>query len=897
MKRGNNFNEHSKELNDMINHPMDFCTRWGILIVFLLSLLFSLVVVTVNAQSLTTIRGCVMTDNNVPVVGINVFVAQLNQRYKILGSNITDSKGLFTLSFQCQADSVSLFCSGMTISRTQENVANRDAFHHIYVEEKTQKLKEVTVKARKIYMGGDTINYNVASFLSKNDQSIGDVLKKLPGITVSDAGKISYKGMPIKNFYIEGLDLMKGRYGLATNNVDPNSISTVQVLENHQDVKALKNLCPEERASINLKLKEGVKGVFNLIATVGGGHDGNDLWMSEAVATYFKKKSQLLATYKGNNAGTDLEAELRSFDSDDYERTSNLTNLEMPTAPGLAKRYYYFNKSNSVTLNNIYRIGKSANMGINFGALADRDARNSSSTIKNLLPDETYNTINESLSAVMKKKSAYGNISFIDNSEGYYVKNVLSLDYNEMQGASNVINEKNLVQNSKARVYRLHNELHLTSKMGHEKGIDFVSKQNIERRPHSLLVDTNLFPDILESDEMTQWVECKSMEFKNQLSFMSSWVVGKLQLSPTIYCDFRQDRLNSILSQYENELALNKLNAGLGMYASYKVGKLYFDLDMPVGYRRNQLKDYKTQTALLQSRFNVEPSLGVDCRLTSSHSLRYRIALTNDVPSIENLYGQYMLNSYRQMSYYKDQTLYQGLWLTNKLSYNYKNIFKMFFVDATLFWNRNKPHVLYGSRFDGLAEIMESVPAESVADLKGIKLNVSKGFDWKKSKVGLVCDYSRTDSPMLLQGEEIGYVDNQLSLRLDVSATLCEWLALSHTSSCYTISSKINHGISAMSLLSMNNDTSVDFFLPAGILVSTSFSHYYNSMNEKDKSFLLCEASARYTHKKWMFTLLCNNLFNKKNYNRSSSSSLKETIASYNIRQRGVMLKVRYRIF
>lgn len=68
-------------------------------------------------------------------------------------------------------------------------------------------------------------------------------------------------------------------------------------------------------------------------------------------------------------------------------------------------------------------------------------------------------------------------------------------------------------------------------------------------------------------------------------------------------------------------------------------------------------------------------------------------------------------------------------------------------------------------------------------------------------------------------------------------------------------------------------------------------------MNEKDKSFLLCEASARYTHKKWMFTLLCNNLFNKKNYNRSSSSSLKETIASYNIRQRGVMLKVRCRIF
>lgn len=66
----------------------------------------------------------------------------------------------------------------MTINKYQENVSNKDAFHTLYVEEKTQKLKEITVKAQKIYMGGDTINYNVASFLNKNDQSIAEVLKE-----------------------------------------------------------------------------------------------------------------------------------------------------------------------------------------------------------------------------------------------------------------------------------------------------------------------------------------------------------------------------------------------------------------------------------------------------------------------------------------------------------------------------------------------------------------------------------------------------------------------------------------------------------------------------------------------------------------------------------------------
>lgn len=128
-------------------------------------------------------------------------------------------------------------------------------------------MKDVVIKAPRITTQGDTINYRVSAFQQQNDLSIGQVLKRLPGITVSDIGQISYKGVPIKNFYIEGLDLMKGKYGIATNNIDPNSISTVQIMENHQDIKALKDLKPEERASINLKLKNGVKGIFNLIAT------------------------------------------------------------------------------------------------------------------------------------------------------------------------------------------------------------------------------------------------------------------------------------------------------------------------------------------------------------------------------------------------------------------------------------------------------------------------------------------------------------------------------------------------------------------------------------------------------------------------------------------------------
>ena len=43
-----------------------------------------------------------------------------------------------------------------------------------------------------------------------------DFLKKIPGINVLSSGKIKYNGEYIRNFYIEGIDLLGSDYELAT---------------------------------------------------------------------------------------------------------------------------------------------------------------------------------------------------------------------------------------------------------------------------------------------------------------------------------------------------------------------------------------------------------------------------------------------------------------------------------------------------------------------------------------------------------------------------------------------------------------------------------------------------------------------------------------------------------
>ena len=174
-----------------------------------------------SASAQTSISGAVRTSEGNGVDFASVVASTTNAPKTILASAFTDKNGKFQMWVKSDCDSLILKVSSVEIAPTEIVVPNRSGHYEIIAENRTVELKEVVIRSKKIYSQGDTINYNVGSFLSQTDQSIADVLKKMPGISVSDAGQISYQGKPIKNLYIEGLDLMKGHYGIATNNMTP----------------------------------------------------------------------------------------------------------------------------------------------------------------------------------------------------------------------------------------------------------------------------------------------------------------------------------------------------------------------------------------------------------------------------------------------------------------------------------------------------------------------------------------------------------------------------------------------------------------------------------------------------------------------------------------------------
>ena len=244
---------------------------------------------------------------------------------------------------------------------------------------KNIRLKEVTVKAKKIRQRGDTLIYQVATFAKDGDRSIGDVLKKMPGIQVAEDGKISYNGTPINKFYIEGKDLLQGRYGLATQGVEHKDVSSVEVMTNHQPVKALKNLSESEQAAINLKLKDGAKS--HLITTINAALGTPSLWSANLTGMMFSKQWQMISTYKTNDTGEDLQRDIREHTDilgKSKQTYSEAEYLTLPTRKQseLEQRRTLWNKSHLLSTNWIFGIGRDATLDAQVACLTDRQHAN-----------------------------------------------------------------------------------------------------------------------------------------------------------------------------------------------------------------------------------------------------------------------------------------------------------------------------------------------------------------------------------------------------------------------------------------------------------------------------------------------------------------------------------------
>lgn len=169
------------------------------------------------AQVQQRLQGVVSGEGGLPVEGATVQLLD-GRGGRMLTYALTNAEGAFSLNVRQPGDSLHVTISALGY-RTHTQAERPGESLLIRLEQQTFNLREVEVRPGRVYGRQDTINYDVAGFISPRDESIKDVIRKLPGVDVDEAGKISYNGKDISKFYVEGMDLAEGRYNQITNNL------------------------------------------------------------------------------------------------------------------------------------------------------------------------------------------------------------------------------------------------------------------------------------------------------------------------------------------------------------------------------------------------------------------------------------------------------------------------------------------------------------------------------------------------------------------------------------------------------------------------------------------------------------------------------------------------------
>ena len=451
----------------------------------LIIIIYSLLPLMAMAQM--RITGTVTDANGKPLTGAIVKLRQSGTG-KMIRFGKTDVRGLFSLD--AAADGY-LEVSMLGFKKQRIDNPTTEKPLRIVMQEEAVALKEVTVKASKVREHGDTLTYNVATFADQNDRSIGDVLARIPGFEVNKQnGQIMYEGKPISKFYIEGLDMLGGKYGVATNSLPQGDVGSVQVMRNHQPIRVLEDFTYTDDAAVNIRMKEGAKSrwVTSLNGGAGISHD-TGLWKLEGFGLRLKSDFQTMLTYKTNNTGQNISKETTSlFSLDDMESRGDYISLAPPTTPSLAERRILFNRSHAVTANTMKRINESSQVNVQIIYNNDRQTAQGERLTEYFLPDGTR-TINNRMDYLRKDNELYGLVKYEKNSASQYLKNSLSGDFTWSHQWLNEQGTASHRQFARKPEYDIKDNLYIIRKYGNSL-VSFYSNNRIVSRPQSLSVDS-----------------------------------------------------------------------------------------------------------------------------------------------------------------------------------------------------------------------------------------------------------------------------------------------------------------------------------------------------------------------------------------------------------------------
>lgn len=873
----------------------------------LLTLATMLSAATVSAQQ-STFTGTVRdAANNAPVGSVNVML-QNPARRVMYGYAITKDDGTYTLTYNGKADTLLLVVTGFNIKEQVRTIMARTQRVDFAVETSELKIREVVVKAPPVTRQSDTLTYNVNKYADITDHSIGDVLKKMPGIEVAKSGEIKYNGKAINKFYVEGMDMLEGRYGIATNNIRAKDIASVQVYENHQPIKALKKLIDSDRAAINLKLKEEAKGTWNATLQLGAGYKPW-MWNAEATAMYFARKFQTINTYKTNNTGNDVARELQSF-YDGLDVASSMLGVHAPTTPSLDKERYLDNEIHTVSINTITKIKKELELTANAHYIHDFQTSEGASATTYYLPGQAPLVIEEQTMADHRTDRTEVNLQLRSNTDKHYMQEKVTFGGQWDNDFGRVLNgDERVDQRFRLPKITFKNQFTDVRRWG-RWAVNFRSVTDYNTQPTSLRIRPMLYPEVFDSPEdypdARQTLD--SRRFRTNNSAFTAYSVKRWTFSVNAALNAQIEWMNSELAPMNasggtlpaadtmrNDIYWRKLDVVVGPSIGYRIGdkfsaSLYVPFDFMSLHREDKTGGEKTST----NEMLVTPSLSIQSAFTYNLKFSARASYRENIGGLYDTYDGYIMTDYRMISS-KQGDISRDKRQNYSASLSYGNAIRALFASAEASYWRAHRNLTYGTTYEGSLSRIESVPMDNTSDGWSASGKVSKRFDGISTTVNASGGFSRSWSEVLRQGQIMQTSYDRATAGFGFSTRFTQAVRMDYNAEYSRSQSRIEGGGDLDPIDIVRQDAAVNFIIKRKFICRVSGEHYYNAaIGGADRNMFFLDATLSYKTKRMEYSLEARNLMDTGVFRSAAYSDITGYVYSYRLRPASVMFKIKF---
>ena len=744
-------------------------------------------------------------------------------------------------------------------------------------------LKEVQVKGSRI-TGRDTISFDLTRFANERDNSLKDVLKKLPGVDIEKNGRINYNGKPINRFTVEGLDLTGGKYNQLEENIKAKDVKKAEVIEHDQPIKALQNKTFTDNVAMNIALKDSARDklmpTLKPYMLVGHpSHVGGSINIMQ-----IGKKKQMMYDAEYDRTGKNLGYALNQLAS----YSNRLAPASLPSwisVPSLDapidEERLRFNTSQKYSINHIKKNKDDAETRIeaNYLRTVIRQERENMSIYD--LGGEAPTVTTEHNHKTMISDAFNLQWENKVNKAEHYGNESISLSAAQNDGLSNI--NDTLTQRVRipkldlsASIYRLFvfkkSQLSWRSTADYHHGVADLYVNDERNR-----IRTNLW----HTAHALQWM-------KNRFHWTQEYKMS-IDLN-NIYAKYqeRSDEIgknNGFIENSHDEIAQNCLNitGKFTPYWQYKTETFRMSFSPDFIWERFT---YPQKTLL-----TVSPYLYLYKKLDFRRELTIYTGYSTGTGNATNYAIKQYRKSYRSW-YTSSDIIPITRSLYGKLSYDYKRPIKEIFFSASVNASKNWMNTASDLRIVDGKYYTSLYKQDSKSNNLGASLYISKGFYDLHLKTRLEGSYNYSKGEQYSSGNAISYTADNYTVKpsIDFSPS---WCAFSYEGEFAFYNSK-RQKMAKSSLFNWRQSVSATATI-SHVDLSFSLVHYRNELQEGSHlNTLLGDASAVWRMKKLRLSAELRNLFNKKNYMETIYSGISTLTDSYHLRPRELMISAQY---